>query len=69
MFYPQNFAAYVRDPLLLQALTLGGLDQIRDRSGTAVLHHQPELIVLPGRRLLDKGSVVGGDVAVIRVFL
>jgi hypothetical protein len=38
--------ADVCDPILLEALCFDGFDEICDAAGTAVLHHQPQLIIL-----------------------
>jgi len=43
--------ADVCDPILLEALRFDGFDEICDAARTAILHHQPQLIVLHEREL------------------
>lgn len=38
---PQYFSRYISYPLLLQALALSRLDEIRDGASSAILHNQP----------------------------
>lgn len=38
--HPEDLPADVSDPLLLQGVSLGVLDQIGDRAGAAELHDQ-----------------------------
>lgn len=38
--HPEDLPADVGDPLLLQGVALGVLDQVGDRAGTAELHDQ-----------------------------
>ena len=64
-----SIPANVANPVLFQALSLGRLDDIGDRPRAAVFHHKPQLVVLARRALLYEGSVVGGDVAVVRILL
>ncbi len=66
----EDLATNVGDPLLLEEVALGRLDQVGDRARAAVLHHQPQLIVLvPAGRLLDERAVVGGNVSMMRELL
>lgn len=65
----QDLSADVGDPLFFETLALRWLDEIGDWAGTAILHDQPQLIVLARRRLLYERAVVCGDVAVVRILL
>lgn len=65
----RDLAANVGDPVLAQREGFGGLDEVRDASRAAVFHHQPELVVLAGRTLVNESPEVGGNVSVVRVIL
>ena len=59
--YPEYLAGYVGDPLLFEGVAFGRLDEVGDGACPAVLHHQPQLVVLG--LLLDKCSVIRGYVS------
>ena len=63
----ENLLADVRNPVFPQRAALHRLDKVVDRPGTTELHHQPQLVVLAVRALLNERAVVRRDVAMVRV--
>ena len=65
----EDFSRDEGDPIFREGVVLDGLDELSDGACAAVLHHQPQLVILAVGTLLDEGAVVGGYVAVVRVLL
>ena len=63
----EDLFTHVSNPVLSQRASLHRLDEIVDRARAAELHHEPQLVVLAVRTLLDKCAVISGDVTMVRV--
>ena len=63
----QDLTTDVSNPVITQRVALGRLDQFCYRPCSTELHHQPQLVVLAIRALLDERSVVRRNVSMMRV--